>query len=129
MKENMNIFEYAVRNKVRFPFRGLVSVEDLWDLSVEQLDQIFKTLNTQRKQSQEESLLDTRCEDEELVVQIELVKHIVSVKLAEQEAREEAAEKKAKKQKILGIMARKQDEALENTSMEDLQKLLDELDG
>ena len=33
-----NIFEYAVRNKVRFPFKGMISVEDLWDLSLTNLD-------------------------------------------------------------------------------------------
>ena len=125
-----NIFEYATRNKVRFPFKGLISVEDLWDLSLTNLDSIYKVLNKQVKQSDEESLLNVKSQDDEILeVQIAIVKHIVAVKLAEQEAREKASAKKAQKQKIMAIMARKQDEALENSSMEDLQKMLDELDG
>ena len=40
-----NIFEYAVRNKIRFPFKGMISSEDLWDLTLENLDSIYKTLN------------------------------------------------------------------------------------
>lgn len=125
-----NIFEYATRNKVRFPFKGMISVEDLWDLSLTNLDSIYKDLNKQVKQADEESLLNVKTQSDELLeVQIAIVKHIVSVKLAEQEAREKASAKKAQKQKIMAIMARKQDEALENSSMEDLQKMLDELDG
>lgn len=122
------MFEYAIRNKIRFPFKGLISVEDLWDLSLTNLDSIYKTLNKQVKQSEEESLLDTKTTvDKELDVQIAIVKHIVAVKLAEQEAREKASAKKAQKQKIMAIIASKQDEALQNSSVEDLQKMLDEL--
>ena len=122
------MFEYAVRNKVRFPFKGLISVEDLFDLSLTNLDSIYKTLNKQVKQSEEESLLNTKTTvDKELDVQIAIVKHIVAVKLAEQEAREKASAKKEQKQKIMAIIASKQDEALQNSSVEDLQKMLDEL--
>ena len=123
-----NIFEYASRNKVRFPFKGMISVEDLWDLSLTNLDSIYKTLNKQVKQSEEESLLSTKASvDTELEVQIAIVKHIVSVKLAEREAAEKASAKKAQKQKIMSIIATKQDEALQNSSIDDLKKMLDEL--
>ena len=72
------IFEFATRNKVRFPFKGMISVEDLWDLSLTNLDTIYKTLNKQVKQSEEESLLCTKSNvDAELEVQIAIVKHIV----------------------------------------------------
>ena len=120
-----NIFEYATRNKVSFPYKGNVWVEDLWDLSVTELDKVFKTLNSQRKQYQEESLLNTKSKEDEIVdVQIAIVKHIVAVKLAEK-----AAENKAKRQKIMAIMAARDEKALENASDEDLQKMLSELDG
>lgn len=122
------MFEYATRNKVRFPFKGLISAEDLWDLSLTNLDSIYKTLNKQVKQSEEESLLDTKTTvDKELDVQIAIVKHIVAVKLSEQEEKEKASAKKAQKQKIMAIIASKQDEALQNSSVEDLKKMLDEL--
>ena len=125
-----NIFEYATRNKIRFSFRGLISVEDLWVLSLTNLDSIYKELNKQSKQSEEESLLNIKTQEDELLnVQIEIVKHIVSVKLAEKEAREKASAKKVQKQKIMSIIAAKQDEALQNSSIADLKKMLDELDG
>ena len=61
------LFELAVRKKYRFPFRGQISVEDLWDLSITNLDSVFKTLNKEKKQSEEESLLSVKSEaDKEL---------------------------------------------------------------
>ena len=128
MMKEMNIFEYATREALRFPYKGMQSVEDLWKLSVRELDSIYKTLNKQIKQSEEESLLSTKTSvDTELEVQIAIVKHIVSVKLAEKEAAEKASAKKAQKQKIMSIIATKENEALQNSSIDDLKKMLDEL--
>lgn len=125
---NVNMFEVATRSKMRFPYKGQISVEDMWDLSLPALDSVFKTLNSQMKQVKEESLLSTKSKaDETLELQIEIVKYIVSVKLAEKEAREKAAEKSVQRQKIMEIMAKKQNEYLEKASMEDLQKMLAEL--
>ena len=119
------MFETAVRNKMRFPYKGQISVEDLWDLDVNALDGVFKTLNSKVKVSQEESLLRTRSkESEELMVQIEIVKYIVSVKLAEAEARKNAEANRAKRQQILGILADKQESDLKNKSPEELQEML-----
>lgn len=124
------MFEVAARNKVRFPYKGMISVEDLWDLSVTALDAVFKTLNSQVKQVKEESLLSTKSKsDERLELQIEIVKYIVSVKLKEQDEREKAAAKKELKQKILQIKADRQDKALTEASDDELQKMLDELNS
>ena len=126
----MNMFENAVRSKFRFSYKGLVSVEDLWDLNLEDLDSVFKQLNSKVKQANEESLLNKKsAEDEVLESKIEIVKYIVGVKLAEDEARKLAKSKREQKQKILSIMAEKQDAALQGKSLEDLQKMLDDLDG
>jgi uncharacterized protein YrzB (UPF0473 family) len=123
------MFEMAARTKMRFPFKGVISVEDLWDLSVENLDSIFKNLSSQLKQVKEESLLNTKTkEDKELDVKIEVVKYIVNVKLEEQELRLKAKEQKEKKQKILEILSAKQDEDLQNKSVDELRNMLNELE-
>lgn len=123
------MFEKATREKFRFQFHGQCSVEDLWDLSPTDLDSIFKALNRQAKVEQdEESLLDEKtAENETLSAKIGIVRRIVEVKLAEQEAHEQAVLKAARKQKILRLMAEKQDDNLREMSLEDLQKLVDEL--
>lgn len=126
----VNIFEYAVRNKIRFPFRGLISVEDLWDLSLANLDSIYKSLNKQAKQSDEESLLSTKTDvDAELEIKINIVKYIVSTKLEERKARENETMKKIQKQKIMSAIAAKEDEVLQNSSIEDLKKMLNNIEN
>lgn len=127
-KEKM--FEVAVRNKYRFPFKGMVSVEDLWDLSVKDLDSVFKVLNSQVKQAKEESLLNKKSEEDKVLdVKIDIIKYIVGVKQEEDSQRLLAKAKKEQKQKILSILADKQDEDLKNKSPEELQKMLAELEG
>ena len=126
---NTNLFEVATRGKFRFPFKGMITTEDLWDLSLTNLDNIFKTLNSQAKQAKEESLLDTKSkEDEVLEKKIEIIKHIVSVKLAEKEAREKAFLNKEKRQKLMEIKAKRDEAALESISDEELNKMLSELE-
>ena len=46
--ELTNIFEAATRYKYRFPFKGMISVEDLWDLKLQDLDSVFKLLNKEK---------------------------------------------------------------------------------
>lgn len=123
-----NMFEYATRNKVRFPFKGQISVEDLWDLRADDLDTVFKTLNRQVKQSEEESLLVTKtAEDTALDVQIAIVKYIFDIKMQEANARLLDKERKAQKQKIMAILAHKQEQELQNKSVDELQKMLEEI--
>lgn len=123
------MFEVAVRNKFRFPFKGMISVEDLWDLSVQNLDVVFKTLNAQVKQASEESLLYEKDKETEIIEQkITIVKHIVSVKLAEEARRQNAAKRREEKEKLMALIAKKEDAALETRSIDELKKILADLD-
>lgn len=123
-----NLFEIATRNRYRFNYKGVMTVEDLWSLRVEDLDAIFKMLNRQKKTADEDSLLATKnAEDQDLANKIDIVRYIVSVKLAEAAERVSAAEKKAQRDKIMEIVAKKKDKALEDMGIEDLMKKLEEL--
>ena len=113
---------------MRFPYKGQATVEDLWDLPVTELDKIFKILNAEAKKAKEESLLETKSEEsEKLAVRIGIIKYIVSVKLEEKKEAELAKERKEQKQKIMEILASKQDEELKGKSVEELEKMLEEL--
>lgn len=128
--EMTNLFEMAARKKFRFPFKGMISVEDLWDLSVQNLDTVFKTLNAEVKQVKEESLLATKStEDAILDAKIEIVKHIVKIKLEEIDQRQQAAAKREQKRRLQELIANKQDEELQGKSIEELQAMLSALDA
>ena len=125
---DINLFEVATRANYQFPFRGMINVIDLWDLSLTNLDSVFKALNAEAKKHEEESLLNEKSkEDEEISNKIRIIKYIVSVKLAEKKAREDAKKNAEMKQRLLEIKAKRQDAALENMSDEELDKALAEL--
>ena len=124
------MFEIATRRKYRFQLNGSLTTEDLWDLSLENLDKIFKGLNAQLKKSSEESLLVTRTkEDEDLLHKVEIVKHIVAVKLDEKEAAQAAKARKEQKQKIMALIEEKQTENLKSMPLEQLEAMLKGLEG
>ena len=121
------IFETAARQKYRYPYKGLIATEDLWDLTPAQLDGVYKTLNKTAKVQGEDSLMDNRSVSEELQNQIEIVKYIFSVKREEERARKVETENREKRKHIMEIIAEKQDASLRKMSEEDLVKMLDDL--
>ena len=125
---NINIFEAASKNKYRYPYKGMITTEDLWDLTPAQLDIVYKALNKGVSEAQVSSLMHKVTEvDAELLNKIEIVKYIFNAKEAEAEARKNDAAKHAKKQRILDILAQKQEDALQSMSEDELKKMLDEL--
>ena len=123
--ELTNVFERAAMNKYRFPYKGQISVEDLWDLSLPGLDSVFKQINQLKKANEEESLLEVKsAEDVEVEDKIAIVKFIVKYKQDAALARLTEKENKEYNQKIMAIIEKKQDQALENMSVEELQKHL-----
>ena len=125
------MFEYAVKNKLRFPYKGQISAEDLYDLTRTALDGVYKTLIAQRKTEENEESLMTSVtktkEQEDLDVKIAIVKYVFGVKTQEALARQEEKDRKDKKQKLMAIKAEKEDEAIRNMSAEEIQKMIDEL--
>lgn len=128
------MFEKASRQKLRFEStKGVLSVEDLWDLPLTSqtgkanLDEIARQLYKKVKESTEISFVKPTAEDSESQQKLEIVKHIIDVRLREAEAASQARIKAETKQKILEIMDRKKDEALSNASLEELQVRLNSL--
>lgn len=128
-----NMFEMASQFKFRYPWKGMITTEDLWDLNLGQLDAVYKALSKELKACQEgDSLLSTKPanffdKERELTAKIDLVKYIFNCKNQAAELHRMEAERSAKKQHILEILAAKQENTLQNMSEEDLKKMLDDL--
>ena len=122
------MFRIATREKYRFPYKGQISVEDLWDLSPAQLDTVYKTLSASKKNSTADSLIAARTpEDDTLENKLEIVRYIFETKKRETDERKEAAAKAERKRHLTEILARKEDAALEGMSADDLRKMIEEL--
>ena len=133
MRNTINaMFEIATKSKFRYPYKGMITTEDLWDLKTTELDVVYRNLNKELNALDGDSLIATKSADEgvkanELRNKIEIVKYIFNSKQQEAELHRMAAANAAEKQKILGVLADMEDNALRNMSKEDLLKRLAEL--
>lgn len=121
------MFEKATRQKLRFQYKGLISTEDLWDLSLEELNAIYVALCSKTKNKTEDSLItDGKAskEDRDNMLRMEIVKSIFEVKKKEVEKRKLRKEQKDRDQQILSILARKENQEMENKSIDELRSML-----
>jgi hypothetical protein len=123
------MFEQASRLKLRFQTnKGFLAAEDLWDINLEGLNNIAKGINKQLKDSMEIDFLEKPNQaDSILKLQFDIVLHVLETKKKEKEDRDLIAKKKAEKEKLLEILSKKRDGALEGMSIEDLEKKIQEL--
>jgi hypothetical protein len=128
-----NIFERASRLKIRFPSAaGNLSAEDLWDLPLTSsrganLNDIAIGLYGRVKNEQVSFVDDVKKPDEATELSFEIVKHVISVKKAENADAAARAERREKKQRLLELMARKEEEQLAGKSLAELRELVDQL--
>jgi hypothetical protein len=125
-----NIWIECLKNKYRFEFKGLISAEDLFDLKLDDLDLIYKSLKKEQNDLQGDSLLKISDNPKlnEIAAKLEVVRYVFNLKQAEAEANRNALANKAKKQKILSIINDKQDQELSEKSVEELRELYDSLE-
>jgi hypothetical protein len=128
------MFEKASRIKLRFDTnKGVISVEDLWDLPLSNrglcLDRIAKDLHLRLKNDDVVSFVHKTVNAGKSLDQLrfEIVKHIIDVRLTERDAAKAAADRSARKQRLLEIIADKEDDQLRDSSLDDLKKMAEEL--
>lgn len=126
-----SMFEKAARQKIRIPCeKGWLYVEDLFDLSLKELDKIYKILNAQLRLAKEDSLLVVKDKDaSKLELQVELVKYVAGVKIAEDVARKETADKKRELELLMTALADKKVDAIKNMTEEEIRKKIEQLQG
>lgn len=127
-----DLFIVASRKRYRFESgRGELTVENLWDLSLTSLDTIAKALNRKLKESAEESFIATPTtrKNTELENKLEILKYVIGVKQAELEKSKKAAAKSAQIAQLRELAATKANEALSAKSLEDIEKMIAELEA
>lgn len=122
----MSNFLEATRQKLRFQTnKGLLSTEQLWDLSLSDLDTLAVSLEEQHAESGKKSFLVKRSvKDKTAKLRFEIALEVLQVKMEEAEAVKQKAEDKAHNEKILAIIADKQDESLKGKSVKQLEAML-----
>lgn len=125
----MSLFERATRTKLRFRHKkGLIGVEDLWDLNLKpDLDELAQS-SFKKLENTVQSFVDSRsASDTEEQLRLDLLKHVIAVKINERDAKKDLQARKEKKARIMEIMANKQDEELKGKSLDELKAMMDEL--
>lgn len=127
-------FEQASRLKVRYDTpKGPLSVEDLWDLPLTSarsanLNDIAKGLNRELKNTDEEDFVNRGTKTNTVLqLKFDIVKHVIDVRLAENEQARTEAERRDRKQRLLELIAQKQDESLAAKSVDELQAMVNAL--
>jgi len=120
----MSLFEQATKSHLRFKsVNGLVSVEDLWDLTLATLDTIAKGLRKELRE-EDESFIDNTKANAQLETKFEVVKAVIASKIADRDAYKARTERSARKQQIMSVLEQKKTDSLQNMSKEELEKEL-----
>lgn len=122
----MDNFKQASREKLRFSTnKGILSVEQLWDLSIPELDSLAVSLEEEHKASGRKSFVVKRSvKDKTAKLRFDVVLDILQTKVEEQDAAANAADIKAHNDKILRLIAEKKEGELAGKSVEELEKML-----
>jgi hypothetical protein len=130
----MNIFELASRTSLRFSSnKGQLTTEDLWNLPLtstrtSSLDSLAVQYYTEMQASDSVSFVTPANNNNSGAdVKLAILKHIIGVKQTENAATKLASDNKAKKARILQLIAEKQDTALAGKSEEELLALANSL--
>lgn len=126
----MEFYKIASKQKLRFQTgKGLLSVEQLWELSEAELDALAVSLEEQYNESGKKSFLVKRSvKDKTTKLKFDLVLDILNTKVEERIASEERAEKRQKNKKIIELISQKQDETLKGKSIKQLEAMLEDED-
>lgn len=128
------LYKKAAQVKLRIQTcKGLLSVEDVWSLSLANLDSSIRSLAPLVKKYQTDnsdldflsSNSDTKSEETSLLeLSFEILKDVYITKKEEANAKAKARETKEFNQKIMSLIAEKQENSLKDKSVEELMAMI-----
>lgn len=129
------MYKKASQQKLRIATsRGMLSVEQLWDLPKEEIGQLAVALRKRIKDARGisgDSELDflqptEHAEETADELTFRILKDIYQTLQANEDSARRLAAKRQRNRKLLEVIARKQDQELEGKSIEELEKMLEE---
>jgi hypothetical protein len=126
------MFQQASRLKLRYETnRGMITVEDLWDLPLSLVDNLAIAISRDVAQAENaiSFIAPTKNDDAKalLSLKFEIIKYIIGVRVAERDVAKDAADRRQKKTRLLELIAHKEDAALGEKSVEELRALAESL--
>lgn len=133
----MDIYKFAAQKRLRFSsVKGDLTAEQLFDLPLKSqtgsadLDTVARTINNELKGLDQESFVDVGISSPRkqlLENALAIVKDVIKTKQDANAADLLRRDNRERKQKLLAILERKEDEKLSATSIEDIKKQLAEM--
>lgn len=134
----MEIFEKATRKKLRFETpNGDLTTEQLWDLPLTavgdraNLDALARATNAELKDIAEGSFVEVKPNPrkDDLSLKLDILKHVIGVRLAERDAATKAAENAERRKRLMAALADKEAQSLAGMSAEEIRAELDKLEA
>ena len=124
-----DLYKAAAMHKIQFAStRGALMVQDLFDLPLISkngfdLDTVAKTANRELKELAEESFVERQPNSKQAIAQLKLdiVKDVIQTKQEAVKAQAQAKINADEKQRLLGLLAKHDEKALEGLSREELE--------
>ena len=125
------MYKKALRMKLRFATtKGKLTTEDLFDLSLTDLNNIAIALDKKLSETPRRSFIsDITPDTEEDELRFNIVKDVINTKLIERNNAQNAKAKAAEKAQLLEIIHRKKNQAMENMSIDELEAKLASLEN
>ena len=124
----MELHKKASKEKVRFTTKkGLLSSEQLWDLSIKDLDEVVVGLEESYKTSGAKTFIPNVKEtskDRTEKLKFEVALDILQTKVKDQEVAAKAQETRRHNNRINELIAQKKEGEMNDLSVEELEKLL-----
>jgi hypothetical protein len=107
-ERKVNIFERASRRNLRiFPaFDKVLNVEDLWNVNIRDLNEIYIKINNELDKKSDKGLLTKKDDEiEDIRLRLAIIKHVYEVKLNENAKEIAELEREEKRKEIEEILS------------------------
>lgn len=125
----MDLFAIATRNHYRYSYHGVITTEDLWALTLEQLNELYVSIYEANVAKSSVSLSGSSNISEEITNKLEIIKFIYNEKVNEKNAQKAKAEALMKRRRLMEILHDKEEDDLRSKSIDEIRELIEKLDS